>query len=115
MTRLLYWTPRIASLLFVAFVSLFALDVFGEYEGWELAFALLMHLLPTFVLLATTVIAWKYDLVGASVFLGFAAWYAWWAGLERPLSWYLSIAAPATLIGILYLANWLHARSKNES
>ena len=38
----LTWTPRILGLLFAAFLSLFALDVFEQgYQGWETVLALL--------------------------------------------------------------------------
>ena len=34
--RTLFWAPRILCILFAVFVSLFALDVFGEgYGFWE--------------------------------------------------------------------------------
>ena len=29
--RLLYWVPRILAILFATFISIFALDVFGEH------------------------------------------------------------------------------------
>lgn len=112
--RLLYWIPRIASLLFVAFISLFALDVFGEYRGWELVLALFMHLLPSFVLLAVIAVAWKYEILGAIVFFGFAILYLIWAGLDRPWTWYALISGPAALIGFLYFVNWLSSREQNK-
>lgn len=89
--RLLYWIPRIMSLLFVAFISLFAIDVFDEYHGWELVLALFIHLLPSFVLLAGVIVAWKYDILDAIVFFGFVVLYVVWAGLDRPWTWYALI------------------------
>jgi hypothetical protein len=32
--RMLFWTPRLLSILFAIFISLFALDVFGEGYGF---------------------------------------------------------------------------------
>lgn len=110
MDKLLHWTPRTLSLFFVAFLSLFALDVFETSQGWEVVPALFMHLVPSLILLAITFAAWKYDLIGAAVYIGFALWYVWTVGFNRPLSWYLAIAAPAALIGILYIAKWLRAK-----
>jgi len=50
--RLLFWTPRIMCILFAVFVSLFAFDVFGEgYGFWKTPLALLMHLIPTGIIL----------------------------------------------------------------
>ena len=50
--RWLCWTPRILCILFAAFLSLFALDVFGEgYSFWKTLLALLIHLVPVGVLI----------------------------------------------------------------
>jgi hypothetical protein len=58
--RLLHWTPRILGLLFAAFVSVFALDVFGEgYTFWQTILALMMHLIPTGVVLVALAISWR--------------------------------------------------------
>ncbi len=103
---ILFWTPRVLSLAFVLFLSLFALDVFDQYTGLNALLPLLMHLLPALALLIVCVVAWKYEWVGALVFLGFAALYAWDVGWARPWSWYATIAAPSALVGILYLVSW---------
>ncbi|MFH1161824.1 MAG: hypothetical protein V1696_00915 [Candidatus Jorgensenbacteria bacterium] len=111
--KFLHWAPRILSILFVAFLSLFALDTFDTYSGWAAVLPLLMHLIPSFVLLVVIIIAWKYDLVGAILFLVFAALYVGMAGLDRPWSWYLLISGPAALVGIFFLLNWFYKR-KNQ-
>lgn len=66
--KILYWSPRILAILFIAFISLFALDVFGE-SRWLLA--LLMHLVPSFILVLLTVVAWKHGRIGGILFFGF--------------------------------------------
>lgn len=109
----LYWAPRVLSLLFIAFLSLFALDVFGEYKGLAIIPALFVHLLPSLVLLVATVAAWKYDFLGTITFLGFAIWYVWMVGFDRPWSWYVSISGPAAIAAILFFLNWVK-RSRNE-
>ncbi|MGQ0603506.1 MAG: DUF7670 domain-containing protein [Anaerolineales bacterium] len=58
MEKLLFWIPRILTILFAGFVSLFALDVFVEgYGFWETLLALLMHLIPTGLILLSLAIA----------------------------------------------------------
>jgi hypothetical protein len=106
MNRLLYWSPRALSLLFVGFLSLFAFDVFEDNKGWSLVLALLIHLLPSLVLLAVTIVAWKHEIVGTIVFWGFSIWYVLMVGFERHWTWYIFIACPTTLIGSLYFVNW---------
>lgn len=82
--RIFYWLPRILSIAFVLFLSLFALDVFSEYSGWNIMLPLFMHLIPSFILLGVAIISWKYDLVGAVIFFGFAVFYVFAAGFDRP-------------------------------
>ena len=106
MNTFVYWAPRVLSILFIGFVSLFALDVFSEYQGRELVVPFIMHMLPSIALTIAVVIAWRYELVGSALFIGFAAWYVWEAGLDKPWSWYAAIAGPAAIVGLLYLASW---------
>jgi len=43
--KVLFWTPRLACLGFAIFLSLFALDVFSEGNGfWKTILGLLIHL-----------------------------------------------------------------------
>lgn len=112
--KIIYWLPRVLSLGFVLFLSLFALDVFEAYSGWQTVLALLMHLLPSLVLLTVALISWKFDLLGAIVFFGFAVFYVLAAGFNRPWSWYAGISGPAAVVGVLYFVSWLQKRSKNH-
>src|SRR5690242_7034637 len=73
---ILFWLPRGLGLLFAGFLGLFALDVFGAgYGFWETAVALLMHLIPTIVLLIVLGLSWRWPWIGAIGFMGFAIWY----------------------------------------
>ncbi|MCK9331383.1 MAG: hypothetical protein M0Q94_16040 [Candidatus Cloacimonetes bacterium] len=105
--------PRILSLCFVLFLSLFSLDVFSEYSGWDVIIPLIIHLLPSFVLLLAVLIAWKYDLVGAIAFICFSIAYIWLVGLDRPLSWYASISLPSLIVGLCFLLCWVKKRKNN--
>ncbi len=102
--KLIFYLPRILSLLFVGFISLFALDVFGAYHGIELVIALLMHLLLPLALLVLVAFAWRYGLVGAAAFVGFAVFYAWQAR-EHPSSMLL-LSGPSLIVGLLYFLDW---------
>jgi len=111
--KIIYWLPRILSLLFVAFLSLFALDVFSEYSGWAVVLPLAIHLIPSLVLFVAVLVAWKYDWVGATIFIGFAAFYVYTAGFNRPWSWYASISGPSAIVGILFILSWIQKYRKN--
>jgi len=113
--KIIYWSPRILSICFVLFLSLFALDVFNEYSGWKIIPALLIHLLPSLVLLALVIIAWKYDLVGMAVFFIAAISYVLAVGFHHHWSWYASISGPAVVIGVLFLLSWRQKKNLNGS
>ena len=106
--RLLFWTPRILCLLFAAFLSIFAADVFGEgYGFWKTVLALLIHLIPTWLVLIMLAIAWRWEWAGGILLTGLGAFYliAFWG--RFPWSTYLCISGPLFLVGILFFLNWL--------
>lgn len=104
----LLWAPRILGIMFALFLSIFALDVFGQgYGFWGTALALFMHLIPTFVLLIALAMAWRWPWVGALTFIGFSLWYIIVMG-ARPWLVPIEIAGPPLLIGILFLVDWLY-------
>lgn len=106
---LLFWTPRVLTILFALFMSLFALDVFTSGAGvWETAIALSVHLIPAAVILLLLVAAWRREWVGAVGYISLSVLYlltAW----ER-LHWSASaaIAGPLFLIGVMFLIGWLY-------
>ena len=106
--RLLFWSPRILCMLFAAFVSVFALDVFGQgYGFWETIVALAMHLIPTAIILALLVVAWRWEWVGALLFPMLGVLYI--VSSQGRLHWsvYLVMAGPLFLVGGLFLCDWL--------
>lgn len=105
--KTLFWAPRIAGILFVLFISLFALDVFDMGLGFgDTLIALFMHLIPSFILAAAIFLAWKWEWVGAVLFIGWAVWYiAFMTGF--PWIAYLLISGIPMLVGLLFLAGWV--------
>jgi hypothetical protein len=66
---LIHWLPRIICILAVLFVSMFAFDSFAPgLTLWQQLGAFMMHLIPSFVLLAFLVVAWKWELIGGIIF-----------------------------------------------
>ena len=108
--RLLHWTPRVLAILFIAFVSMFSLDVFGVgYSPWETLVAFTMHNIPSFVLIAVVALAWRWPWIGS---LGFAAWAVQYVLVFRGFDWtaYALLAGLPALIALLYAADWLVRR-----
>ena len=67
--QLLYWAPRVLCIVTAIFISLFALDVFNEGKGfWGRAVALLIHLIPTFLILVVLSVSWRREWIGGVLF-----------------------------------------------
>lgn len=105
--QILFWTPRIAGILFVLFISIFALDIFSMELGfWGTIVGLFMHLIPSMLLAIAVALAWRWEWTGAVMFIGWAVWYI---GTMRGFEWfvYVMIAGIPALIGFLFLAGWI--------
>jgi hypothetical protein len=106
---LIFWTPRILTILFALFLGLFALDVFNEGLGfWKTLLALFMHLIPTWLVLAALAIAWRWEWAGAVLFAGLGALYIVQAWGRFPLATYVLISGPLFLLATLFLVDWLY-------
>jgi hypothetical protein len=110
--KFIYWTPRILSILFICFLAMFSLDVFGNgYSFWETFVGLLIHNIPVFILIAVLVISWKREIVGGIAFIFAGLFYIAMLMINQPFEWYklswiLNISGPAFLIGALFLVGW---------
>jgi len=107
--RPLFLAPRILCIVFAVFVGLFALDVFNAGLGfWETLVALLIHLIPTGVILGILAVSWRWEWVGGILFTGFGLTYlvVTWGRF----TWYvyLFISGPLVAVGILFLIGWLY-------
>ncbi len=110
----LFWTPRVLSLGFAAFISIFALDVFvGDRGLWETLLALAMHLIPTALILVILALAWRWPWVGAVFYPNLGVLYIvkFWG--RFPPATYAIIAGPLFLLGVLFLLDWVR-RYKEE-
>jgi hypothetical protein len=113
---ILYWTPRAASIIFILFVSIFAFDVFGQNYGfWELLWVLFLHLIPSLVLLGALIVAWRYEWVGAVLYIGFAVWYL--ATMWGRFDWsaYAILAGVPILVGLLFGVGWFYRKEIRPS
>ena len=102
MLKILYWAARIIGILAILFISLFALDAFQEgVPLTKILLDLVLHLIPSMVLVIFLIIAWKYEIVGGFLFvvISFVPFF-----LSRNLLWVNAIlCAPFLLTGILFL------------
>jgi hypothetical protein len=99
MNKILYWLPRILGIGFVLFISVFSLDVFSEYSGWAIALPLLMHLLPSLLLLGIVILSWKNEVLGGWLFLSAGVLLFALSDFESVI-----VSLPAIVIGALFLS-----------
>ena len=113
----LFWFPRLASILFIAFIMMFSLDVFESESGWiNILIGLFMHNIPAFAMMIITFFAWKHDLVGV-IGYGFSAivlyLLVWFKAQDAPAGSIqnITISLPALAIAVLYLISWIKTRT----
>jgi hypothetical protein len=100
--QFIVWTPRLLSLAFCGFLSLFAFDAFGSERALLAEIQdFVIHLAPAAVVAAVAVVAWRWPAFGAFAFIAAGTLYALSVG-DR-LSWILVVSGPAWVIGTLYL------------
>ena len=124
----LFWFPRIAAIVFIAFISMFALDIFWNgYTFWQTVVGLFMHLIPTWILFIVLILSRrKYPLMGAIAFGGFGLLYTLQCIVQfigstgtpgEPVPYYLLtrpliIALPALVVGICFFLDRRKNRKK---
>ncbi|MDG1730639.1 MAG: hypothetical protein P8K68_01570 [Algibacter sp.] len=68
--RVLHWMPRIICIIGILFISMFSLDALNsELTIWQQILGLLMHLIPSFVLIILLLLSWKRELIGGIFFM----------------------------------------------
>jgi hypothetical protein len=92
---------------------MFALDAFSpELTIWKQIGGFLMHLIPSFVLLAFLLVAWKWEFIGGIIFvvigLGFSPFifihnYRMNQSVWMSLTTILFITMPFVIVGILFI------------
>jgi hypothetical protein len=96
------WIARTCAIGVSLYLAIFALD------AWDPAKALAgrlmdvaLHLVPSGLVLAIAIAAWRRPWIGGAAFVALAIGYATFAGF-RP-SWVLAISGPLLTVGLLYL------------
>ncbi|OGY47308.1 MAG: hypothetical protein A2840_01675 [Candidatus Buchananbacteria bacterium RIFCSPHIGHO2_01_FULL_47_11b] len=101
--RLLTWTPRVLTMVFIGFISLFALDVFGEFNSWQkTALALFMHLIPSIALVGLLIVAWYKKRIGGVIFVIIGICFGFAFDAFQYLTGFLLLVLPLWIVGILF-------------
>lgn len=120
--RVIHWVPRILCILAILFISVFALDSFSpERTIWQQLGAFFIHLIPSFILLAFLIVAWKWEYIGGIIFivigLGFSPIifihnYNMNHSVWMSLGIILAITIPFVVVGVLFIMS--HFKKKKN-
>jgi hypothetical protein len=115
MNKILFWIPRLLTIIFILFLGMFALDVFDGNESLiKKMGGFLIHLIPNFVMILILIVAWKHEWVGTIAFslAGIAYIVMFWG--RFPVVTYLTISGPLFLIAVLFWLNWNNRKKLNN-
>lgn len=102
--KLLLWSPRVLTILFIMFLSLFAFDVFSANAPLiQKIGGFLIHLIPSFLLVCILIISWKKPLVGGVIFLILCVGFTLYFKTYTSLPTFLTVSIPVVIIGGLFI------------
>jgi len=73
-----------------------------------------MHLIPTWIVLIVLAVSWRWEGVGAVMFVVLGLVYIRFAAGRGHLEWAMVISGPLFLVGGLFLLNWLKRKQKSQ-
>jgi hypothetical protein len=104
---------------------MFALDSFSpERTFWQNLGALLMHLIPSFVLIALLIIAWKWELIGGIIFtiigLGMSPFiynhnFHMNHSVGKSLLALFIVTVPIIIVGILFIVSHFMKKKQDKT
>lgn len=111
--KIIHWLPRIICILAILFVSMFAADAFTPgLSIWQQLEGFFIHLIPSFILLAVLLVAWKWEYIGGIIFsiigLGLSPFifvhnYKMNHSIGMSLGIIMLINFPFILVGVLFI------------
>lgn len=110
-----HWLPRIICIAAILFVSMFALDAFDpNLTVGKQILGFLIHLVPTYVLIAVLIVSWKWEMIGGIIFIAIGAIfspfifthnYAMNQSVWMSIGIVMMLNVPFILVGGLFLAS----------
>jgi len=123
---LFHWLPRIICILAILFVSMFALDAFSPgLTIWQQIGGFLIHLIPSYILLAMLIVAWKWEYSGGITFTitGLAFCVSVFLlnhnrnqfSVAQSAVNALLVAFPFVIVGVLFIVSYKKKKGKPEA
>jgi len=100
------WSGRTLGILFAIFLGLFASDSQG-------VIGFLIHLIPSFLIIASVALAWKWPALGAAAFMIMAVAATAFFHTYRDGATLLLITGPYALVGALFFLQSRQARASD--
>lgn len=107
-SKILYWIPRILTILSILFMTMFSFDVFGGNESFGMKMlGFLIHNIPVLILIAILIIAWKWEVAGGALFIlaSITGTLFFHSFSGNPGS--LIVISPFLLTGILFILHYV--------
>ena len=119
---LFHWLPRITCIMTILFISMFAFDAFAPgLSIWQQLRDFLIHLTPSYILIAILLVAWKWEFIGGIIFiiigLGLSPFVFLLNHNRNHFSVMLSLGViliiniPFVIVGILFIVNHYKRKS----
>ncbi len=123
--KALHWAPRIICMLAILFLSMFAADAFSpELTIWQQLLGFLIHLIPSFILVAILVLSWKREIIGGIFFtvIGivltpviFSLNYKMNHSVGLSLGIVAMITLPFIVAGVLFVLSYFYQKKNRQS
>ncbi len=108
--------PKIASLIYICFISIFALDVFdANYSLKQQLIGLVIHLIPTFGFILLFIISLYKRQYGGILFIVASFLFTLVFQTYQSLTTLVLLSGPPLLIGVMFLHPVFHAVKKERN
>lgn len=95
---------KILIIIYILFISIFALDMFGEaLPWWEILIGFLIHLIPSFILIGILIWANKKPLWGGIFFVILSICFTFFFETYQMWQSFVFLTIPVLVIGVLFI------------
>ena len=102
--KIMYWLPRVLTIIFILFMGMFSLDSFGgDRSIGAKMLGFLIHNIPVLIITVILIIAWRREIIGGVLLMlaAFAGTLFFHSFSGNPGS--LIVLAPFFFTGILFI------------